>query len=227
MIFSGHQPNFLPYLGVFYKMYKSDIFVLDDDVQYSRKGLHNKNFIGENGQKGSLIVPVRQEFGDEIRDVKIVYQPEWREKMLKRLTNAYGKTEYFDDVYEMIGRHLMKGYEKLVDLNIALIYEIAGRMDLGCLFVVSGRDVPTDLKKNERNVFQCLELECDTYLSGTGGKEYNDEELYAKNGIEIVYSDYTPLVYKQRRRHGEFIENLSVIDYLFNNGFVIPEEWKS
>ena len=47
-VFSGHQPNFIPYMGFFYKIFQSDVFVLDDDVQYSRSGLHNANFLNVN-----------------------------------------------------------------------------------------------------------------------------------------------------------------------------------
>ena len=32
MILTSHQPNFLPYMGVFYKAFKSDVLVLSDDV---------------------------------------------------------------------------------------------------------------------------------------------------------------------------------------------------
>lgn len=38
MILTSHQPNFLPYMGVIYKAYKSDAIVLSDDVCYSKKG---------------------------------------------------------------------------------------------------------------------------------------------------------------------------------------------
>lgn len=37
MILTSHQPNFLPYMGVIYKAYKSDAIVLSDDVCYSKK----------------------------------------------------------------------------------------------------------------------------------------------------------------------------------------------
>lgn len=71
---------------------------------------------------------------------------------------------------------------------------------------------------------QSIKSGCNTYYSGTGGKAYNDEQMYSNAGIKIIYSDYKPLHYKQQGH--EFIENLSVIDYLFNCGFEIPEEWK-
>ena len=80
--------------------------------------------------------------------------------------------------------------------------------------------------KNERNVYQCKKFGADVYFSGTGGcRVYNDEALFEKNGIKIVYSDYEPPVYRQHHKKS-FIENLSVIDYIMNEGFNLPKEWE-
>ena len=75
VVFSGHQPNFLPYMGFFYKIFKSDIFVLDDDVQYTSSGCshkdgitvrHNSNVIRVGDEAKKITVPVKQELGDRI-----------------------------------------------------------------------------------------------------------------------------------------------------------------
>ena len=39
------QPNYLPWLGVFYQIYKNDIFVFYDDVPYDKGGWRNRNKI--------------------------------------------------------------------------------------------------------------------------------------------------------------------------------------
>lgn len=224
-VFSGHQPNFLPYMGVFYKMYRSDVFVLDDDVQYSRDGLHNANFIKSNGTKHRITVPVRYDFGDPINKVKVCYGQPWAEKMLRTLKCSYSKAKHFEEGYEMLERHLMKSPERLVDLNIGLIREIYERFGFQCDLVIASKTVPTNLKKNERNLYQCLNLCGDVYYSGDGGRAYNDEKLFNDNGVRIEYSDYRPVQYRQVGK--PFIENLSVLDYIFNAGFEIPEEWKN
>lgn len=224
VVFSGHQPNFLPYMGYFYKMFMSDIFVLDDDVQYSNNAYHNTNFIKVNGKKFRVTVPVAYKFGDLINEVRICYERDWDRKLLKTLEMNYGKAPFFEEGYSLVEQHLHKKHEFLFGLNYGLIMEIAARFKIGCKVVVASKDVPTDLKGHERNVHQCIALGGDAYYSGTGGRAYNDEQDYEDHGICLMYSDYKPVTYSQVGRG--FIENLSVLDYIFNNGFRLPEEWR-
>lgn len=225
IIFSGHQPNFLPYMGLFYKMFKSDVFVFDDDVQYSSKALHNCNFIRVNGSKCRITVPVSYKHGDLINEVKICRVRDWESRLLKTLRMNYGKAPFFEEGYSLLERHLGEGYEYLVELNFQLLMEIAEKFGISCNVAVASRDVPTTLRKHERNVYQCVSLGGTAYYSGTGGREYNDEEDFRRNGIKLVYSDYEPVRYRQRGNG--FIENLSVLDYIFNNGYLLPTDWEA
>ena len=45
MILTGHQPTYLPWLGLFNKISNSDCFVLFDNVQYLPKEWMNRNKI--------------------------------------------------------------------------------------------------------------------------------------------------------------------------------------
>lgn len=49
MILTSHQPDFLPYMGFFYKAARSDVLVLSDDVRFSKSGMHNWNRIKHPG----------------------------------------------------------------------------------------------------------------------------------------------------------------------------------
>ena len=56
-----------------------------------------------------------------------------------------------------------------------------------------------------------------------GAKEYHENKKYQENNIRLIYSDYKPGVYHQK--YGFFIYNMSIIDYIFNNGYKLPEDW--
>ena len=72
MICAVHQPNFLPYLGFFDKLYRCDVFVLYDTAQFVKREFHNRNrIIGTHGEPQWLTVPVSVRFGQRIADVSI------------------------------------------------------------------------------------------------------------------------------------------------------------
>jgi hypothetical protein len=62
----------------------------------------------------------------------------------------------------------------------------------------------------------CRELGADTYLSGSGGANYQDEVAFRAAGIELIYADYQHPTYRQA--FGQFAKGLSVVDLLFNCG---------
>lgn len=223
-VFSGHQPNFLPYMGFFYKMFKSDFFVLDDDVQYSSSGFHNTNFIKVKKEKFQMTVPVSYSTGDLINEVRICYNKPWDRKLLKTLEMSYKKAPYFEEGFSLVEKHLALKKELLFDLNLGLIKEIHDKFKIDSKLILASREFPTDLKNNERNVYQGTKLNATVYYSGIGGKEYNDEKLYNYSLIKLEYSDYVPVVYNQGK--GNFIENLSVLDYIFYNGYNLPTKWR-
>ena len=47
---------------------------------------------------------------------------------------------------------------------------------------------------------------------GIGAKSYLDDGLFADNGIEVIWYDYRTPEYEQL--HGDYIDDLSVLDYL-------------
>ena len=231
-VFSGHQPNFLPYMGFFYKIFKADIFVLDDDVQYTTAGCHqgqivvrhNSNVIRVGDKAQKIVVPVKKRFADRINDVEIVRDDKWKTKMIRTVELAYSKHPYSVAGMALLDEALSMDFDYLADLNMFLIDVISKNFGFQAKIASASRDVPTKLKSNARNVFQCKKLGCDVYYSGIGGKAYNDESAYAEQGIRLEYSDYKPVRYRQYHKN-DFIENLSVLDYIMNCGYAIPEGW--
>ena len=70
--------------------------------------------------------------------------------------------------------------------------------------------------KTERLIDICRYFSADTFLEGDAGKNYVDETLFARAGVQLEFHGYQHPVYRQL--HGDFIPHLSVIDLLFNHG---------
>ena len=63
----------------------------------------------------------------------------------------------------------------------------------------------------------CRQVGADTYFSGKSGKVYLDIKLIENSGINIIFQDFVPNVYKQFN-NDTFQPNMSIIDLIFNYG---------
>tara|TARA_A100001015_G_C14894289_1_gene673754 strand:+ start:534 stop:842 length:309 start_codon:yes stop_codon:yes gene_type:complete len=70
-------------------------------------------------------------------------------------------------------------------------------------------------KKSSLLINICKQLNINNYYSPKGSKAYIEiENLFNKEKISVFFQDFKQPIYKQL--HGEFLPNLSAIDYLFN-----------
>jgi hypothetical protein len=107
-------------------------------------------------------------------------------------------------------------YESLAQFNITLIKYFCEQFQITTpIHIQSELNIPLG-KKNFLNLGITQHFNGTTYLSGNGARKYNDHDLFREHGIEIVYNDFKPSRYQQL--HGEFVEGLSAIDLLFNEG---------
>lgn len=223
MICAIHQPDFLPYLGYFYKMSKADVFVFLDDAQYSKGDRHEYNeIVSPMGNRIRLKVPIEYRFPCPMTEVKVKGM-EWLVKQYDSLHRCYGMN---DELERMQGRivKIAEHSSSLAEMNciinsmIARKFGFATRLCRSSTFYLKSRS-------NQRLIDICKIVGADTYLSGTGAHAYLDEDLFGKNGIKVVYSDYDPVPYKQMAKgfSGYFVPNLSVIDFIATNGFCFEQ----
>jgi hypothetical protein len=221
MILSVHQPQYLPWLGYFDKIAKSDRFVFLDNVQYKEREFQNRNKI--RSQKGWMWLSVPAVSGVEgkqkINQVKIDNEMPWQRKHWGSLKTAYSSSDYFKEYAVFFEETYSKKWEWFLDLNVHIITYI-----LKELAITTPISFASDLKitttKTQRIIDICKKLNADTYLSGIGGKEYLEEGLFEANGIALRYQDFQHPVYRQQFMSDskDFISHLSVVDLLFNQG---------
>lgn len=214
-----HQPNFLPWLGYFYKIHKSDHFVLIDNVQFIKGSVCNRAKIKNNqGAEIWLTVPVKGNKGSYVNynELELDYTQKWAVKMINQLNAAYVKAPYFDMFFNPLSDLLKQEHKSLADLNITLIKYICGQLGIKTPMSVASELAIDFGRKNDLNLNICKYFKANIYLSGTGAKKYNDEALFKNEGIAVEYSDFVHPVYPQQ--FGTFIPGLSIVDLLFNCG---------
>lgn len=218
MIAAIHQPNFLPWIGYFYKMYKSDIFILLDDVQYNRRSITSRVKIKSQHGPTWLTVPVKKKgrYFQQISDVELEAGNHWKNKVLGTLQTCYGKAPHFKLYFSQLTDIIQRDYLMLADLNMALIKWLAGIFGIDTPMKKSS-DLPEIAgQSSERLISICQSVMAESYLSGFGGQKYQEQELFQAAGIDLLVYDFHHPEYEQM--WGEFTDGLSALDPVFNIG---------
>lgn len=213
-IVAVHQPNYLPHLGFFRKIDQADIFVIYDTAQYTKNSFINRNRIRTKDGWMWLTVPVKKE-GVLIIEKEVDNTHNWRAKHWKAISANYNRAKYFNEYCSFFEDAYSKEWRKLAKLNEFLIKYLLQELDIHVKVVKASE---LDLKEQdptEKLIEMTKKVKGDVYLSGTGGKSYLDEKLFTD--IKLSYfKKFESKPYKQV--FGGFVNNLSVIDYLFNCG---------
>lgn len=215
---SIHQPCYIPYLGIFYKIWQSDVFVFLDDVQYSKGYVFDWNRIRTPQGETRLKIPLERKFGDLLTEVKPKDFLGWREKHLKTIEMNYKKAPYFSDIFIDFQECLMAGYSSLAELNMATMKLFMDKFGWD-VSVCRSSDMNLETRSEARVIEIVKRVGGGIYLSGKGGRNYQKEGHFADANIKLVYSEFTPMEYRQQ--WGDFLPNMSILDYCMNEGFDI------
>ena len=217
-VLAAHQPNFLPWLGLFHKVGQADVWVWADDVQYSRGSLTNRNRIRTASGWQWLTVPVltRGRGRQRICDVQTEADGAWRRKHCQSLRWHYGHAPFFDAYAPALEDLYADAWSQLIDLNATLLRHLLQLLEVEVEVRFSSQmDLPNE--RTARLVDMAKACDCQVYLAGSGAsKAYLDVEAFAAAGIECRFTHFEHPVYPQC--HAGFVGEMSVLDLLFNCG---------
>lgn len=215
MILSGHQPVYLPSLHLFSKIALSDKFMFVCHCQFVNKSWHSRNNIRNDNDALTLTVPVLKtgRFGQSISKT-IINGDHWKRKHLGSIRNSYQKRPYFKDYFPRLEELIQQPWERLAQLNIALTLQFLDWLDIDTPIFYSEAHA-IDGQKNDMLIAMCRAMGAQDYLSNTGAKAYVDDSILQAADITHHWQEFHHPRYDQG---AEFMENLSIIDCLFNMG---------
>jgi len=217
-----HQPNFFPWLGYFNKIFKSDVFVILDDVQFPKKGgsWSNRVKIIISGESNWLTAPIVRNYSGvkKINEMKFNNSLKWKEKISKIIELNYKKAPFYFEVEEFIMDLILNNENNITKYNLKLIFDICEILDIDSKKIMLSSNIPHKGISNDLLVSIVKELNGNIYLSGDGANEYLDEVIFQKSNIKIKYLNYKQTYYDQYNSK-KFISGLSIIDILMNLGF--------
>ena len=211
------QPGYLPWLGFFDQLARSDVFVIYDDVQFDKHGWRNRNRIKTPAGPHWLTVPVLhsgKNFPPNLA-VEIDRAQPWPRKQIGSIRQFYGRAPHLARYLPELEEMLHRPWNLLVDLDLALIGLLARWLGLERPLLRSSA-LGIGGGQSERLLQHCRHFGATRYLSGSAARDYLDVALFARHGVEVVWQDYAHPVYPQL--HGDFVSHLSTLDLLLNCG---------
>jgi hypothetical protein len=187
------HPHYLPNISHFFLLVNSKKIVFEINDNFLKQTYRNRTYIyGANG-KLLLSVPVihSQKNRKIFKDVKISYDKDWLSHHWKSIEISYRRSPFFEYFEEKLICLYKKREKYLVDFNLKSINILFEMLQI-------------DLKYDFTNSYQ------ENY-SSTSDYRINSENF---NSNDIKIDKYTQVF---QSKHG-FINNLSVLDLIFNEG---------
>ena len=215
------QPTYLPWLGYFNLIKKSDEFVFYTTTQLTKRSWQTRNKIKAQNGTLMLTIPVKKTTSREnltIENSKVQKEFNWQENHLKSIRQSYSKAPFFDQVYPLLSTVLSKKSDFLIEYTIPIITALLEKLDINTEITFS-KDITYTGKKDEALISICKERNASNYLSVKGSMDYilTGENLFDKNSIQLLWNDYKHPEYEQF--FGSYESHLSIIDALFMLGF--------
>jgi hypothetical protein len=211
-----HQPQYLPWLGYFDKIKRADIFVLLDNVQFKKNEWQNRNRIKTPNGLQWLTVPVMYRHPQLINEVEINNRDKWQHRQKQAIISNYKKAPCWSLLEEFFEEIFSSEWRCISQLNIFTVKRLAGILGIRTPIYIASELGEFSENPDERLIAVTRHFNGDTYLAGSGGREYMEVGKYAQKGINVIFQEYKHPVYSQL--YGDFIPFASVVDLLFNHG---------
>jgi WbqC-like protein len=196
LVCAVHQPNFFPRLSTLAKLYAADVWVILDDVQFSRRDYQHRCYLPTAGPTLParwLTVPVHLPDGRAtlIRDARIA-DPDLTPRCVRGLLRQH----FHGWPNRAAVCELLAEAEDAV-ASSARVAEASERTTIALLNATGWRgrtchssDITARAGRSERLADLTISVGATAYLCGTGGSRYLDPAPFIAQGLEVLF--FTP-----------------------------------
>jgi len=210
------QSNYIPWKGYFDLIAAADVFVIYDEVQYTKNDWRNRNLIKTPNGLQWITIPVRIMSLHQLIYESKISSSNWQKKHISTITHNYARAKYFKHFKEQIFSFYENQSNIISDVNVSLIKSIFKMLGITTT-ILDSRDLDLRGDKNQKLVDACKKLSASTYISGPAAKSYLDTDLFFNENIAIKWMDYSEYP-KYKQLYEPFEHGVTILDLLFNTG---------
>jgi len=213
------QPYFLPYVGYFQLITAVDLFIVYDNIKYTKKGWINRNRMLLNGTDTTFSLPLKKD-SDYLNVVDRELSPDFdRHQLLNQLRGAYIRAPYFNVVWPMLEKIIVHEDGNLFHYIYNSINEICGHLDIKTKICRSSEvSIDHELKSQDKVIALCKAVDATVYINTSGGTDLYSKDIFDGAGLQLSFIKALPFEYAQLGN--EFVPWLSIIDVLMFNSVV-------
>lgn len=212
------QPGYLPWVGFFDLMKRSDLFVIEDNLKYTKQDWRNRNRIRTASGARYLTVPVRLPAEHlPINQVMIDNSTDWSRRHWNVLYENYHAAPYWSRYAALLSETYKRTWERLIDLDLHLIDFLRSEFQITTpIVLLSSLPVAFGKDKTQSLIDLVKAVGGHALLEGASGRRFIDEARFVQAGLDIRFQDYVCKPYRQQFQ--PFLSHLSAIDLLLNEG---------
>lgn len=210
------QPYFFPYIGYFQLIAAADLFIVYDNIKYTKKGWINRNRMLQNGKDVMFSLPLKSNSDYlDVRERTLAADFD-RAKLLNQFHGAYRRAPYFEQTFPLIDLIVRHGDANLFAYLHNSIVQICEYLDISTKIVVSSEiAIDHHLKSQDKVLALCEAVGAKSYINTSGGMELYSKENFLCRGVELQFIKSLPFEYPQFGN--AFVPWLSIIDVMMFN----------
>ncbi len=218
------QPYLFPYIGYFQLINAVDKFVIHDDVQYIKGGWINRNRILVDSKEYMFTFSLKKASSFElIKNRQFSSTKDDKEKLLRIIEYAYGKSPFYNDAIAVIKDSLSINTDNVATFIYNTIRKICEYLNIHTEIILSSSIKKDETLKGQKRVLHlCKQLGAVQYINPIGGTSLYMKDEFHEQAVTLNFLETNPIVYKQF--NSEFVASLSIIDVIMFNSKVKVRE---
>ena len=207
------QPHFFPAFSYFEFISRSNKFVFLTEVQLSRQSFQTRNrILVSNEVKWINSSVIRRSSSKLICDAKFS-NLFWKASIIKTLKLNYSRSQYKNDLKDIIYFLEKWNSVNLCEFNISLIKFVINRLHINTeVMLDSDIELPSD---RTLRIIELMKMNPEyNYLYSPGSKEYMFQDNIFNEGFKCAEFKYKNLFYETESIRLSFIEALSTFGWV-------------
>jgi hypothetical protein len=210
------QPYFLPYIGYFQLISAVDLFIVYDNIKYTKKGWINRNRMLQNGSDVMFSLPLKSDSDSlDIRQRELAADFK-RSKFLNSMSSAYRRAPNFEQTFPLVEK--IVGYDdpNLFGFLHHSLLATCAHLGIQTRFEISSAvAIDHSLRSQDKVIALCVASSATTYINAIGGTELYSKAVFEENKIQLQFIRTQPFEYLQF--DNPFVPYLSIVDVLMFN----------